>query len=214
MAALTGCAVGGGGARMPKPSSVCSGGSTLGASGAPASLAVPVPPPSATPDPSADIRRSISTNRPDSGRLDQSELAVTWKRMIWPSPNLRSVTRGVPSCRRAHTCTSGPSIAGSASTWRLTVTSGGTGVPAKRLLSSIGASFCGVDHDRAPPSVRPPTRSGTGSSSSPPFSRREPAKRTSTPPFFTHSSTCLAASPDSVPMSASMSTLAFCASAS
>ncbi len=83
--------------------------------------------------------------------------------MIWPSPSLRSVTSGVPSCSRAQTCTSGPSMAGSASTWRLTVTSGGTGVPANRLVSSIGASFCGVDHDSAPPSVRPPTRSGTGS---------------------------------------------------
>ena len=62
------------------------------------------------PMPSAEMRRSISTNRPDSGRFDQSELAVTWNRMIWPSPSLRSVTSGVPSCSRAHTCTSGPSM--------------------------------------------------------------------------------------------------------
>ena len=54
------------------------------------------------------MRRSISTNRPDSGRFDQSELAVTWNKMIWPSPSLRAVTSGVPSCRRAHTSTSRP----------------------------------------------------------------------------------------------------------
>ena len=55
------------------------------------------------------MRRSISTNRPDSGRFDQSELAVTWKKITWPSPRLAAVTSGVPSLRRAHTFTSGPS---------------------------------------------------------------------------------------------------------
>ena len=53
------------------------------------------------------MRRSISTNRPDSGRFDQSELAVTWKKISWPSPRLAAVTSGVPSFRRAHTLTSG-----------------------------------------------------------------------------------------------------------
>ena len=53
------------------------------------------------------MRRSISTNRPDSGRFDQSELAVTWKNTTWPSPRLVAVTSGVPSLRRAHTFTSG-----------------------------------------------------------------------------------------------------------
>ena len=69
------------------------------------------------------MRRSISTNRPESGRFDQSELAVTWKKISWPSPRLAAVTSGVPSFRRAHTFTSGPSPAGSASTCLLTTTS-------------------------------------------------------------------------------------------
>ena len=151
------------------------------------------------------MRRSISTNRPDSGRFDQSELAVTWKKISWPSPRLAAVTSGVPSLRRAHTFTSGPSPAGSASTCLLTSTSAGGVRPANRLSSPNGASGCGVAQDRAPPSVRPPSRSGTGSRSSPPFSRRGPAKRTRMPPFFTHCSTRSLMSCGSVPMSASIS---------
>ena len=132
------------------------------------------------------MRRSISTNRPDSGRFDQSELAVTWKNTSWPSPRLAAVTSGVPSLSRAHTLTSGPSAAGSASTWLLTSTSALGVRPANRLSSPKAASGCGCGHDMAPPSVRVPKRRAAGSRSSPPFSRRGPAKRTSTPPFFTH----------------------------
>ena len=108
------------------------------------------------------MRRSISTNRPDSGRFDQSELAVTWKKITCPSPRLAAVTSGVPSLRRAQTFTSAPSEAGSASTCLLTSTSGGTGRPANRPSSPKGTSGCGVDHDSAPPSVRPPWRRGDG----------------------------------------------------
>ena len=152
------------------------------------------------------MRRSISTNRPDSGRFDQSELAVTWKNTSWPSPRLAAVTSGVPSFSRAHTFTSGPSAAGSASTWLLTRTSALGGRPTNRLSSEKAASCCGCGQDMALPSVRVPKRSDAGSSSSPPFSRRGPAKRTSTPPFFTHSATRSLISPGSVPMSASIST--------
>ena len=93
------------------------------------------------------MRRSISTNRPDSGRFDQSELAVTWKKITWPLPRLAAVTSGVPSLRRAHTLTSGPSPAGSASTCLLTSTSAGGASPANRLSSPNGASGCGVAQD-------------------------------------------------------------------
>ena len=50
-----------------------------------------------TPADSATSRRSISTNRPDSGRFDQSALAVTWNSTIRPAPARRRVTSGVPS---------------------------------------------------------------------------------------------------------------------
>ena len=51
----------------------------------PASPPAPAPcrrPSVATPADSATSRRSMSTNRPDSGRLDQSALAVTWNSTI------------------------------------------------------------------------------------------------------------------------------------
>ena len=164
--------------------------------------------------PSVAMRRIISTKRPDNGRLDQSELAVTWNSTIWPSPRLVAVTNGVPSLSRARTETAGDSLAGSASTWRLIVTSGGIGRPSNRLPPSKAASACGVDHDSAPPSVRPPSRSGTGNRSSPPFSSRGPAKRTSTPPRSTNVSIRSRTFPDRVPMSASTNTVAWAFSAS
>ena len=77
------CVVGGGLFSRPKPSSTCNGESTSAARRIAASLPSPAsdslpPPPSL---PRLVMRRSISTNRPDSGRFDQSELAVTWKKI-------------------------------------------------------------------------------------------------------------------------------------
>ena len=40
----------------------------------------------------ATVRRSISTKAPDSGRLDQSELAVTWNSTMRPSPRGRALS--------------------------------------------------------------------------------------------------------------------------
>ena len=42
----------------------------------------------------AVTRRSMSTNRPESGRFDQVVSAVTWKSTIRPSPRLSAVTIG------------------------------------------------------------------------------------------------------------------------
>ena len=55
----------------------------------------------ATPTDSSTSRRSMSTNRPDSGRLDQSALAVTWNSTTRPAPFGISVTSGVPSSSAA-----------------------------------------------------------------------------------------------------------------
>ena len=51
--------------------------------------------------PAPTIRRSMSTNRPESGRFDQVVSAVTWKSTIRPSPRLSAVTIGVPSASAA-----------------------------------------------------------------------------------------------------------------
>src|SRR5215813_11365374 len=107
--------------------------------------------------PMLTVRRSISTKRPDSGRFDQSEFAVTWNSTIQPSPLRDAVTRGVPSASLAHTCDSVATV-GSASTWRFTLTSSGTASPRKGLEGSKPASGCGVLQDRDPPSDRPPRR--------------------------------------------------------
>ena len=79
---------GGGGRRRrrPKPSSVSSGGSACSAAVA------------ATPSLSATSRRSISTNRPESGRFDQSALAVVWNSTTQPLPRVRR--RSPAACRR------------------------------------------------------------------------------------------------------------------
>src|SRR3546814_2653035 len=74
--------------RRPKPSRLDSGG--IGFSD--------VPP---TPWLSATTRRSIPTNRPLSGRLVQSALAVVWTSTSQPPPRRSAVTIGVPSASRA-----------------------------------------------------------------------------------------------------------------
>ena len=189
------CVVGGGFLSEPKPSSTCSGASTS-AVGRRVRTSAPLPSPtSASPAPPVPprlaMRRSISTNRPDSGRFDQSELAVTWKKMSWPSPRLAAgdERRAVLQARPHLHLGSEPRRVGQ----HLPVDQHFR--PARRqagkqaVVARRAPSGCGVDQDSAPPSVRPPSRSGTGSRSSPPFSSRGPAKRTSTPPFFTHCST-------------------------
>ena len=187
-----GRAVGGGRCSRPNPSSVSIGGSA-------ASLAA------ATPWLVAAIRRSISTKRPESARLDQSALAVVWTSTIQPRPCFSAVTSGVPSTSRAQVLAA-RSISGSASTWRDTVTSAGIDSPANGLSGSKGASLAGCSHDSAPPMVRPPRRSRTGNSLSSCSARRGPAKRSNRPPAPTHLPTARASADESGPESGKIST--------
>ena len=182
-AAGTGCAPGGGAPRRPKPSSVSIGGSG------------PAPSSPATPPESATSRRSICTKRPESGSSDHSALAVTWNSTTRPWPRASPVTSGVPSASRAQM--RGASCAeGSASTWRVTVTSFGTARPAKGEPSGKGARRCGCSQDSAPPSWRS-ARSRTGSSGSGFSARRGPAKRSSSPPASTKRVTAASSAPSS-----------------
>ena len=64
-------------------------------------------------------------------------------------------------------------------------------------------SGCGVLQDSDPPRERPPRRKATGSSSSPPCSSRGPAKRMSTPPDLSQSSSSSSVPATSLPISAS-----------
>ena len=73
------------------------------------------------------MRRSMSTKLPDSGRSDQRVSAVTWNSTIIPLPRLAAVTSGVPSASVAQVRSARPA-SGSASTWRVTLTSFGTGM--------------------------------------------------------------------------------------
>ena len=127
----------------------------------------------------------ISTNRPDIGRLDQSGLAVIWKKMSTPAPRFAAVTSGVPSMSRAQTLASRGMAEGSERTCWATVTSAGMASPLNGESCSKGAGFCGEAQVIVPPSERPPSRNGAGRSKSPPCSSRGPAKRISIPPFST-----------------------------
>ena len=171
----TGFAVAGGGPNMPKPSSTRVGGSTSRAARVPAPSAVAIEPAKVT------IRLSISTNVPDSGRSDQRVSAVTWNRTTRPLPRRWAVTSGVPSASVAQV-RSVKVASGSASTWRLTVTSVGTAMPKNGLSRLKAASCCGCSQESEPPRTRPPRRSFTGTRSSSAAASRGPAKRTSTPP--------------------------------
>ena len=71
------------------------------------------------------MRRSMSTNAPESGRLDQRVSAVTWNSTSTPLPRRVAVTSGVPSTSVAQVRSLRPE-SGSASTCRVTVTSSGT----------------------------------------------------------------------------------------
>ena len=135
----------------------------------------------ATPSLSATSRRSISTNRPEIARFDQSALAVVWTSTIQPLPRCSGgdERRAVGEPRPGLV---GEVESGSASTWRDTVTSAGMASPANGPVLGNGASRSGCSQDRAPPIVRPPPRSRTGNSGSPCCARHGPAKRSSTPP--------------------------------
>ncbi len=130
------------------------------------------------------MRRSISTKLPDSGRSDQRVSAVTWNSTIIPLPRLVAVTSGVPSASVAQVRSARPA-SGSASTWRVTLTSFGTGILPNGPSFEKAVSGCGWSQLRLPPSVRPPRRSFTGTRSSSEPARRGPAKRTSMPPSST-----------------------------
>ena len=136
---------------------------------APAAASRPCPPASPAPrrarPRSGSAAPASATKSPESGRLDQSALAVTWKSTTRPSPRLRPVTSGVPSSRLAST-RSGRSGSGCAITWLEMSTSCGTGSPANGPLSGNGRSRRGAPQDMAPPIDRPPARSRTGSSGS------------------------------------------------
>ncbi len=127
-------------------------------------------------------RLSISTNRPESGKFDQSVLAVVWTSTSQPSPRRSAVTSGVPSTRCAQVF-SGRSRVGSARTWRWITTSRGMDRPAKGLASGKGAMRAGSAQLMVPSRLRPPVRSRTGTSPSAFSASFGPAKRTSTPPF-------------------------------
>ena len=120
-------------------------------------------PPSAGAPALATIRRSMSTNSPDSGRLDQVVSAVTWKRTIRPLPRGPAVTSGVPSPSRAQTL-SARAASGSASTCRETVTSSGAARPKNGLPASNGAICFGR---------LPGQRASEQTSASPQFARRQ-----------------------------------------
>ena len=77
--------------------------------------------------------------------------AVTWNRTIMPLPRLTAVTSGVPSASVAQVRSISPA-SGSASTWRVTVTSLGTGMLPNGPSRENAASCCGWSQLRLPPS--------------------------------------------------------------
>ena len=137
----------------------------------------------------ATSRRSMSTNRPDSGRSDQSALAVTWNSTIRPAP-----ARGLRSpaaCRRPARA----QVRSARSRARLGQHLAGhlhlvRHRRARRTASRRGtaASPAGWLQDIAPPSWRSPASSRTGSSVSVSLlaasAVRGPAKRISSPPLL------------------------------
>ena len=153
---------------------------------------------------SATMRLSMSTKAPESGRSDQRVSAVTWNSTIRPLPRRCAVTSGVPSASVAQVRSVRPDP-GSASTWRVTVTSVGTAMPKNGLSREKAASGCGWSQLRLPPRMRPPRRSFTGTRSSSAAASRGPAKRTSTPPSSIQRVSRSRASPATLPTSARIS---------
>ena len=119
-AAGTGRVSGRGSVRSPKPLSARRGTKAAAAAGTGAEPAAAPPP---APGARSTTRRSMSTNRPESGRFDQSALAVTWNSTTRPLPWRSAVTSGVPSARLAHTLSGssavglGQHLAGHAGRW-------------------------------------------------------------------------------------------------
>ena len=124
----------------PKPSST----DTAGRLVSPASSRAGVP------ADSASSRLSMSTYSPDSGSDDQLGLAVMWNITFQPAPMPCAVISGVPSASRAQTRLSS-SAEGSASTWRVTVTSPGISKPLKGELALKLARCCGCPQAMALP---------------------------------------------------------------
>ena len=149
------------------------------------------------------IRRSISTKVPDIGRSDQRMSALTWNSATTPLPRCSPVTSGVPSSSDAQLLVAS-AASGSASTWRLTVTSFGTGkarrTDRRRRRRRDAAAFprsgcrrgCGRRGAASPARDRRRPAPGAG-----------PAKRTSTPPCSIQALSRSRISGDSVPTSAS-----------
>ena len=147
----------------------------------------------------------MSTNRPESGRSDQSALAVTWNSTMRPAPRACCVTSGVPSasCAQVWLASFAP---GSASTCWFTRTSAGTASPAKGESAAKGASAAGWLQDIAPPSCRSPASRRTGSRLSGCSAVCGPAKRSSSPPLSTHLAIRSCSGPSATTRSASTST--------
>ncbi len=118
----------------------------------------------ATPADSATSRRSMSTNRPESGRSDQSALAVTWNSTMRPAPRGAAVTSGVPSASRAQVCSArcGARL-GQHLARHLSPRPAPAG-PRTASRCGNGASPAGLLQDSEPPSWRSPASSLTGSS--------------------------------------------------
>ena len=189
--------VGSGGPSCPKPSIVSTGGRAPSAA-----------PSVATPWLSVTIRRNSSTNRPESGRFDQSLLADVWTSTTRPLPRRAAVTSGVPSVSRAQVL-SPRSSDGSARTWRWIKTSPGISIPAKGLAVSKGARRAGSSQVSAPLRLRLPPRKRTGINGSAPCNgvvplpsaRRGPAKRSNRPPRSIQSRSCARSASGRMPMS-------------
>ena len=199
----TGRVVAVGGPNAPKPSRMRVGGTTSRSVRLVISSEAVVVPAMPT------MRRSMSTKLPDSGRSDHRVSAVTWNSTIIPLPRLVAVTSGVPSASVAQVRSARPA-SGSASTWRVTLTSFGTGILPNGPSFEKAVRGCGWSQLRLPPSVRPPRRSFTGTRSSSEPARRGPANRTSMPPSSIQAMSRSRASPETLPTSASMIIGTFC----
>ena len=96
----------------------------------------------------------------DRGKSDHRVSPVTWNSTIKPLPRRAAVTSGVPSAS-VDQVLSLSVASGSAKTWRVTVTSFGTGMPLNGLSRENAASGCGLSQLKLPPRMRPPRRSLT-----------------------------------------------------
>ncbi len=161
----------------------------------------------ATPTESATSRRSISTNRPDSGRSDQSALAVTWNSTMRPAPRgaCRDQRRAVGEARPgllgqmrprlgqhlARSPAPPPAPRGPANG-----EFGGNGGEAGRLAPGQRAAELPVAGEQLHRQQRRPgARRCAG-----------PAKRTSSPPFSTQAASRSRSGPSATTWSASTST--------